>query len=75
MGALKHSSITLHRGCPLLPFLFDGLHHYPDIVFLYMQTGGTVNMTVLGFMFPGPKCHKERKKRVLFWSGVVVAHL
>ena len=60
MRALKHSSITLHRGCPLLPLLFDGLHHYPYSVFLCVQTGGTVNMTVLGFMFPGPECSRKK---------------
>lgn len=62
MGALKHGGITLHRGCPLLLFLLDGLHHYPNIVFLCVLTGGAVNMTALGFMFPGPEGHKEKEE-------------
>lgn len=62
MGALKHSSITLHRGCLLLLFLLDGFHHYPNVVFLCVLTGGTVNMTVLSFMFPGPDYHKEKEE-------------
>lgn len=66
MGTLKHSGITLHRGCPLLLFLFDGLHHYPNIVFLCVLTGGTVNMTVSGFMFPGPECHEKEKREFCF---------
>ena len=61
MEDLKHSGIILHGGCPLLPLLLDGLHHYPDIVFLCVLMGGTVNMTVSGFMFPGPKSHKEKE--------------
>lgn len=65
MRALKHSSITLHRGCPLLLFLRDGLHHYPNIVFRCALTGGAVNMTVSGFMFPAPGCHQEKRKNCL----------
>lgn len=68
MRALKHSSITLHRGCPLLLLLLDGLHHYPNIVFLCLLTGGTVNMTVLGFMFPGPECHKKYERFCFGWE-------
>lgn len=72
VGALKHGGITLHIGaCPLLLFLLDGLHHYPNVVFLCVLTGGTVNMTVSGFMFPVP----QRERRILFWLGVVEAHL
>lgn len=70
MGALKHSGITLHRGCPLLLFLLDGLHHYPNIVFLCVLTGGTVNMTVSGFMFPGPECHKEKEEFCFGWESL-----
>lgn len=62
MRVLKHNSITLHRGCPLLLFLLDGLHHYPNIVFLCVLTGGTVNTAILGFMFPGPESHKEKEE-------------
>lgn len=68
MGAFKHSSITLHRGCPLLLFLLDGLHHYPNIVFLCVLTGGTVNMTVTGFMFPGPECRKGKEEFCFAWE-------
>lgn len=60
---LKCTSITLHRGCPLLPFLLDGLHHYPDIVCLCVLTGWTANTTVLGFMFPGSQSAKKKRKK------------
>lgn len=61
-GPLKQRGITLHRGCPLLLLLFDGLHHYPYIVFLCALTGGTVNTTGLGFVFPGPECHANKER-------------
>lgn len=31
-------------------------------LFCCVLTGGTVNMTVWGFMFPGPECHKEKEE-------------
>lgn len=71
MRALKHGGITLHTGWPLLLFLLDGLHHYPNVVSLCALTGRTVNITVSGYTFPLP----QREPRILFWLGVVEAHL
>lgn len=70
-GALKHNAMTLHRGCPLLLLLLDGLHHYLNIAFLCVLTGGTVNMSVSCSQVP----RATKRKIILFWLGVVEAHL
>lgn len=71
MRALKHGGIALYTGWPLLLFLLDGLHHYPNVVSLCAITGRTVNTAVSGYTFPLP----QRERRILFWLGAVEAHL
>lgn len=65
MGALKPSSITLHRGGPLLLFVLDGLHHYPNVVFLCVLTRATLNIPVSSFTFHVPSATKRKKNFVL----------
>lgn len=66
MGALKPSTITLHRGSPL--FVLDGLHHYPNTVFLCVLTRGALNTPVSGFTFHVPTVTKRKKNFVVVGS-------
>lgn len=57
--------------CPLLPSLLDGLHHDLNLVSVSVPTGPTVSEAISGFTFPAT----QRERRILFWLGVVEAHL
>lgn len=65
MGALKHRGITLHRGCPLLLFLLDGLHHYPNIVFLCANRRNC-QYDRCGFHVPRSRVPQKKKEEFCF---------